>query len=79
MKRILFGESWNSLSYTGDVAHYLSSFDLLDGSLEGRLKAGDAQQLGGCFILLAFFQIGYDRLIRLPATFSATSPANCHP
>ena len=28
-------------------AHYLSPFDLLDGALEGRLKAGDAQQLGG--------------------------------
>ena len=40
--------------------HHLPAFGLLDGTLEGLLKAGDAQQLGGRLTLLAFLQVGQE-------------------
>jgi hypothetical protein len=39
-------------------AHYVTTVGLLDGTLEGHLKAGDAQQFGGRLVLFAFLQVG---------------------
>jgi len=41
-------------------AHYLTSISLLDGTLEGRLKTGDAQQFVRRFGLLTFLQVSQE-------------------